>query len=191
VTRTGPTPEGRRELTTALRLVVGLATAAIVSILFLKDLLVPLAYSRAFLPAARLLPMQLFGDYFYFVAFPFTVYALGISRLRVYLAAWVGYTVVAVIASLVLIPIVGLVGVPAGYAVSNAIGAAVAITWLVSRREEGLAGTLLIVASGLAVVAIQSWLAWRGMLFILQGAIAVVTGTVVLAAVWKARNASP
>lgn len=190
VTRVGPSAEGRHELTTALRLTVGLATAAIVSILFLKDLLVPLAYSRAFLPAARLLPMQLFGDYFYFVAFPFTVYALGISRLRVYLAAWVGYAVVAVLASLALIPVFGLVGVPAGYAVSNVLGAVVAMTWLVSRGEEGLAMTLLIIGGGLIVVAVQSWLAWRGQLVVVQGVIAVTTGAVVLAALWKARNGS-
>jgi PST family polysaccharide transporter len=189
LTRVGPTREGRHELTTALRLTVSLATAAIVAILFLKDLLVPLAYSRAFSSAARLLPMQLFGDYFYFVAFPFTVYALGISRLRVYLAAWVGYAIVAVLASLALIPIVGLVGVPAGYALSNAIGAVVAIAWLTSRREEGLAATLVIVGSGLAVVALQSWLAWRGELIVVQGAIATVTGVVVLASLWKARGA--
>ncbi|MBI3402973.1 MAG: hypothetical protein HY048_16280 [Acidobacteria bacterium] len=189
VTRVGASLEGRRELTAALRMTVGLATAAIVAILFLKDLLVPIAYSRAFLPAARLLPMQLFGDYFYFVAFPFTVYALGISRLRVYLAAWVGYAVVAVLASLALIPMFGLVGVPAGYAASNVLGAAVAIGWLASRREDGLAATLLMLASGLAVVSIQSWLAWSGQLFVLQGAIAVVTGLVVLASLWRARNA--
>ncbi len=190
LTRLGPTKEARHELTTALRLIVGLATAAIVAILFLKDLLVPLAYSRAFSSAAQLLPMQLFGDYFYFVAFPFTVYALGISRLRVYLAAWVGYAVVAIVASLALIPIFGLVGVPAGYALSNAVGAVVAIGWLASRGEEGLAATLMILASGLAVVGIQSWLAWRGQLLVLQGAIAVVTGGVVLAVLWRARNAS-
>jgi PST family polysaccharide transporter len=190
LTRVGPSPEGRHELTTALRLVVGLAAAAITAILFLKDLLVPLAYSRAFLPATRLLPMQLFGDYFYFVAFPFTVYALGISRLRVYLAAWVGYAVVTIVASLTLIPIFGVVGAPAGYAVSNLLGAVVAIAWLVSRRDDGLGTTLLMVAGGLVVVSAQSWLAWRNQLFVVQGAIAVVTGVVVLAAVWRARNAS-
>jgi O-antigen/teichoic acid export membrane protein len=190
VTRVGPSRAGRHELTMALRLTVGMATAAIVAILFLKDVLVPIAYSRAFLPATRLLPMQLFGDYFYFVAFPFTVYALGISRLRVYLAAWVGYAVVVIAVSFALIPLFGLVGVPAGYAVSNAVGAVVAIAWLVSRGDEGLATTLLIVVGGLIVVAVQSWLAWRNQLVVLQGAIAVVTGVVVLAAVWRARNAS-
>jgi O-antigen/teichoic acid export membrane protein len=189
VTRVGPSREGRHELTMALRLTVGMAAAAIVAILFLKDLLVPLAYSRAFLPATRLLPMQLFGDYFYFVAFPFTVYALGISRLRVYLAAWVGYAAVAIIASVALIPVFGLVGVPAGYAISNLLGALVAVAWLVSRGEEGLATTLLIIGAGLAVVAVQSWLAWRGEWMIAQGIIATVTGVFVLAALWKARNA--
>jgi hypothetical protein len=46
------------------------------------------------------------------------------------------------------------------------------------------------VAGGLVVVSAQSWLAWRNQLFVVQGAIAVVTGVVVLAAVWRARNAS-
>ncbi|MBI3491202.1 MAG: hypothetical protein HY047_05380 [Acidobacteria bacterium] len=187
VTRVGSSAEGRRELTTALRLTVGLATAAIVAILFLKDLLVPIAYSRAFLPATQLLPMQLFGDFFYFVAFPFTVYVLGISRLRVYLVAWISYAIVAVGAAIALIPIFGLVGVPAGYALSNALGAAAAIGWLVSRRDEGLSTTLLIVAAGLAVVAIQSWLAWRGELYVVQGVIFLATSATVLTTLWKAR----
>lgn len=187
VTRVGPSVEGRRELTTALRMTVGLATAAIVAILFLKDILVPIAYSRAFLPATKLLPMQLFGDYFYFIGFPFTVYVLGISRLRVYLVAWIGYAVVAVAASVALLPVFGLVGVPAGYAVANAIAALAAVGWLISRREEGLATTLAIMAVGLAVVSVQSWLAWRGELFVLQGAIFVVTSVTVLAALWRVR----
>ena len=188
VTRVGPSPEGRRELTTALRLTVGMATAAIVSILFLKDLLVPLAYSRAFLPAARLLPVQLFGDFFYFVGLPFTVYALGISRLRVYLAAWVSYAIVAVVSSFALMPAFGLYGVPAGYGVSSAIGATVALVWLITRKEEGLGGTLAVIGAGLAIVGAECVLAWRGGHRLIE---ACVFGATVLSAstwLWHARR---
>lgn len=188
VTRLGPTPEGRRELTTAIRLTVIMATAAIVAILFLKDVLVPLAYSPAFLPATRLLPAQLVGDYFYFVAFPFTVYALGLSRLRVYLAAWVGYSTVAVIASFVLMRSFGLVGVPLGYGLSNGIGAIVALTWFVSHRDEGTGGTLALIAAGFAVVSLQAFLAWTGGYYMLQGLLFTVTSAGALAWLWKVRS---
>jgi O-antigen/teichoic acid export membrane protein len=189
VTRVGPSPEARRELMTGLRLTVGMGTAAIVAILFLKDVLVRLAYSPAFLDATRLLPVQLFGDFFYFVAFPFTVYALGVSRLRVYLAAWTGYSIVAILASLALIPSLGLMGVPAGYAVSNILGALVSIAWLISRRDEGLGPTLLLIAGGLGIVAIQSLLAWRGQFVLLQATIFVGASAATLAWLWRNRNA--
>lgn len=189
VTHFGQTREGRRELTTALRLTVGMAAAAIVAILFLKDILVPLAYSRAFVPATRLLPAQLLGDYFYFIGLPFTVYTLGISRLRVYLAVWVSYTAVAVAASFVLLPIVGLVGVPLGYGISNVIGAFAALAWLVARREEGLATTLALIAAGFIVVAAQSYLAWRDEYAIVQGCIVAAATTAVVITLWRARSA--
>lgn len=189
VTRLGPTPEGRHELTTAIRLIVVMATTAIVAILFLKDLLVPLAYSRAFLPATRLLPAQLVGDYLYFVALPFTVYALGLSRLRVYLAAWVGYSLVAVAASFVLMRWVGLVGVPIGYGVSNAIGAAVALTWFVFRRGEGTGSTLALIAAGFAVVSLQGFLAWTDGFYVIQACLFAITSVGALTWLWKARSA--
>jgi len=188
VTRLGPTPEGRHELTTAIRLIVIMATTAIVAILFLKDLLVPLAYSRAFLPATRLLPAQLMGDYFYFAALPFTVYALGLSRLRIYLAAWVGYSTVAVVASVVLMRWFGLVGVPMGYGVSSAIGAIVALTWLVSRRDEGTGGTLALIGAGFAIVSLQASLAWTGGYYVLQGCLFAITSVGTLVWLWKARS---
>jgi O-antigen/teichoic acid export membrane protein len=188
VTRVGASVDGRRELTTALRLTVGMTTAAIVAILFLKDLLVPLAYSRAFLPAAKLLPVQLFGDFFYFVGLPFTVYALGISRLRVYLAAWVGYALVSVIASFALMPALGLYGVPAGYGVSNAIGAAVAIVWLITRKEEGLLATLALIAAGLMIVGVEATLAWRGGHKIIEACLFGATVSTAAAWLWHARR---
>jgi O-antigen/teichoic acid export membrane protein len=190
VTRVGASPEGRHELTTALRLIVGMATAAIVSILYLKDYLVPLAYSRAFVPAAHLLPIQLLGDYFYFVGLPFTVYALGISRLRVYLAVWVSYAVVAVAASFAFMPLFQLNGVPLGYGISNAIGAAVALGWLIYRREEGLGVTLAIVGTGFVVVFLESYIAWHGGYRMLETVLFVTTVASALAWLWHERQAT-
>jgi len=190
VTRVGAGAEGRRELTAAVRLTVTMATAAIVTILFLKDLLVPLAYSRAFLPAAHLVPAQLLGDYFYFVALPFTIYALGLSRLRVYLAANVGYSLIAAALAFFLLPAIGLVGVPVGYGLSAGCGAVVAVGWLIWNRNEDMPLTLGFIAAGLVIVLAQSALAWRGIQPILQGAICVATDAAALLWLWKAR-ASP
>ena len=185
VTRRGASPEARHELTVAVRLTVTLSTAAIVALLFLKDILVPLAYSRAFLPATRFLPAQLLGDYFFFVAFPFTVYTLGISRLRVYIAAWAAYAVVAVGASFALLPVLGLVAVPVGYGISAAVGAAVSLVWLVSRRDEGLATTIAMIGAGLVVVSLQSYLAWRESYIVIQGALCVASSLAAAAFLWS------
>lgn len=187
IARVGATREGRHELTVALRLTVGMATSAIVAILFLKDILVPLAYSRAFLPATELLPAQLLGDYCYFVALPFTVYALGLSRLRIYLAAWLSYSGVAVIASIVLLPRIGLLAVPIGYGISAAIGAVAGLVWLMSRRDDGLLLTLAIVAGGFVLVFTQSALAWYGRFRLLQGGIFVATSIAAAVALWQSR----
>ncbi len=188
VTRVGATREGRRELTAAVRLTVTMAAAAIVTILFLKDLLVPLAYSRAFAPAAHLLPAQLLGDYFYFVALPFTIYALGLSRLRVYLAANLGYSIVAAATSFLLLRSIGLVGVPIGYGLSAACGALVAMAWLIWHRDEDMPLTVGFIAGGFAVVAVQSALAWRGSHPVLQGIICVTVDAAALLWLWKARG---
>ena len=188
VTRVGATAEGRRELTAAVRLTVTLAAAAIVTILFLKDLLVPLAYSRAFSSAAALLPAQLLGDYFYFLALPFSVYALGLSRLRIYLATSLVYSLAAAAMSLVLLRHIGLVGVPIGYGISAGIGAVVALGWFVSHRDADTVGTLGFIAAGFIAVALQSALAWHGHFPIVQGLICVATDVAVLAWLWQARG---
>jgi PST family polysaccharide transporter len=188
ITRQGATAEGRRELTTGLRLTVIMATAAIVSILFLKNWLVLLAYSAAFMPATRLLPMQLAGDFFYFIAFPFTVYVLGLSRLRIYLAAWVGYAAASIAASFVLMQWFGVAGVPLGYGVANLIGAIVALGWYVSHRDEDLAGTLAIIAACGLLAGLQCYLAWSGRLFVVQGLVFAVVGLGTAGWLWKARS---
>jgi polysaccharide transporter, PST family len=187
VTRVGASPEGRRELTVSLRLTVCMATAAIVSILFLKDILVPMAYSRAFLPATHLLPVELFGDYCYFVALPFTVYALGLSRLRIYLAAWLSYSAIGGIVSIVLLPKVGLVAVPLGYGLSAVLGAIASLAWLISRGDDDLLPTLGIVFGGLILVGTQSVLAWYGRYVVIQGAIFAITSASAALFLWRSR----
>ena len=188
VARVGSSPEGRHELTVALRMTVGLATAAIVTILFLKELLVRIAYSPAFAFSAHLVPAQLLGDYFYFVALPFTVYALGLSRLRVYVAANLAYSVIAAAISFKLLRSIGLVGVPIGYGVSAGLGATVAVGWFIRHRDAETPVTLAFMAGGLVIVMTQCFLAWRDISPILQGMICVVTDLVALTWLWKARS---
>jgi O-antigen/teichoic acid export membrane protein len=187
ITHVGAGPEGRHELNMALRFTASLATAAIAAILLLKDVLVPLAYSRAFQPATRLLPVELVGDYFYFIVLTFSVYALGLSRLRIYLAGWIAYSVVALLGSLYLVRHIEIIGVPIGYGLSAAMCAVIALAWFVSEPDEDTMKTCLFIVAGLVVVSIQALLAWYGRLVILQGAIVVVTSAAALAGLWRAR----
>lgn len=186
ITRVGASPEGRRELTAALRVTATLSAAAIAAILFLKDVLVPLAYSPAFVPATNLLPAELVGDYFYFIALTFSVYALGLSRLRVYLAGWIGYSVIALLGSLYLVRHIGIVGVPIGYGISAVAACGVSLVWFLGNTDEDTARTCVIVAAGLAVSAIQAWLAWTDRLQILQGVIVAGTATAAALSLWRA-----
>lgn len=188
ITRVGNGPEGRRELTAALRMTTILATAAIAAILFLKDILVPLAYSRAFVPATRLLPAELVGDYFYFVALTFSVYALGLSRLRVYLTGWVAYSVVALLGSLYLVRHIGIVGVPIGYGISAVLGAAVTLAWFLTNRDEDTVATCGIILAGLAVASLQGWLAWRDELKIVQALLCAGTAAAAAVSLWRAQR---
>ena len=188
ITRVGASPEGRHELTAALRLTVSLAAAAIAAILFLKDILVPLAYSRAFLPATGLLPVQLVGDYFYFIALTFSVYVLGLSRLRIFLLGWLSYSVVAVLGSLYLVRHVGIVGVPLGYGLSSIMCAVVALAWFVANRDDDTMTTGLFMAAGLAAVVVQALLAWRNEYVVVQGLIVLVTSAAAATSLWRARR---
>lgn len=181
-------PPRHRELSAAIRLTVGLAAAGIVAMLFLQQLLVPLVFSPAFLPATRLMPTQLLGDYLYFVWFPIVLYALAISNLRAFLLAWAGYSAVVVVACMALMPSVGLVAVPAGYAIGNAVMAAGSLAWFVSRRMEGGVLTLAVITGGFVSVASQSALAWSGPYYFLEGAIVAVTTIVAAAALWNAHR---
>lgn len=189
ITRVGPGPEGRHELTAALRMTVVLATAAIASILFLKDLLVPLAYSRAFVPATKLLPSELTGDYFYFIAMTFSVYALGLSRLRVYLAGWVAYSIIALLGSLYLVRHIGIVGVPIGYGVSAVLTCIVSLLWFVTHPDEDTMTTCAIMIAGLIAVSTQAWLAWSDRLKVIQAAIFVGTAAAAALGLWRASSA--
>jgi O-antigen/teichoic acid export membrane protein len=160
--RTGDTPEGRHELSTALQLTALVASTMITGVLACRTMLVGLAYSPPFLPAAALLPVQLVGDYCYFVAMTIGIYLLGVSRLRAYLLGWSIYHLVVAVVSVELIDRLGIRAVPAGYLGTSALLCLAGLAWF-ARRTHGIARAraLFAVAGGLGVVLLQSILAAR------------------------------
>jgi O-antigen/teichoic acid export membrane protein len=196
VTRTGDAPAGQHELAIALRLTVLVASTVIVTVLPLAAVLVRLAYSPAFLPATALLPVQLVGDLFYFVAVTFSVYILGVSRLRPYLFGWlIYYSALAAVSSALVHPL-GLRAVPIGYAATSAVLGTTGLVWF-ARRNHGTDRwqTVLAIAGCFAVVGAQSTLAaWeiaRPLQFILAAAMILVSARVFFAgkhALWDVRS---
>jgi O-antigen/teichoic acid export membrane protein len=173
VTRTGDTGDGQQELAIALRLTTLLAGTIIVSVLAVKTTLVRLAYSAAFVPAVSLLPAQLVGDLFYFIALACSVYLLAVSRLRHYLIGWTAYYVVVTLVSTALVGRLGVHAVPVGYAFTTVILGSAALAWFAWRsRGTSRAKTLSAIGGCCAAVVGQSLLAAWDRAPVIQFAIA-------------------
>jgi O-antigen/teichoic acid export membrane protein len=178
VSRSGDTTEGRAELAVGLTFTAVVTTFVVVSILALKEIPVQVAYSSAFLPAAQLLPAQLLGDFFYFVALTFGVYTLGVGYLRSYLAAWVGYYVLSAVAATLLIPSLGLQSVPVGYGVA-AVALAVGYMgwfWVQGAGRDGRRALLVVGGCG-AIVLVQAILAYTNTYLLVRLGIAALTAS--------------
>jgi O-antigen/teichoic acid export membrane protein len=132
VSREADSVKSRRELTTSLRYTMLFSTAIIISLMVLHVTFVRIAYSTSFLAARELIPLQLAGDFFYFIAFTFSVYFLGLARLRVYLLGWILYFGLQIALTLALLPTFGLPAVQIAYLTSNVCAAMCAIIWLVT-----------------------------------------------------------
>ncbi|HZR26872.1 MAG TPA: hypothetical protein VFA59_24975, partial [Vicinamibacterales bacterium] len=96
------------------------------------------------------------------------------------------YSVIALLGSLYLVRHIGIVGVPIGYGISAVAACGVSLVWFLGNTDEDTARTCVIVAAGLAVSAIQAWLAWTDRLQILQGVIVAGTATAAALSLWRA-----
>jgi FkbM family methyltransferase len=135
VSATGDSPLARKELGFVLRFTL-IATAAFATgMMVFSSFFVRFAYSSQFLPATRLVPFQLTGDFFYFLAFPLSIYFLGISRLRDYLLGWLVYYAGYAAFSWALIPRLGLLALPVGYIAASVIGAVITLSWYLSKTS--------------------------------------------------------
>jgi PST family polysaccharide transporter len=133
--------EARHEAATALVLNTTIGTAFILALICLQETFVRVAYSKEFWAALPLIGIELLGDYFYFIAFLFSVYFLAIARLRVYLVGWMLYYILMLALVFPLLRWVGLIGAPLAYLGANVVAASVALLWFF-RAEPGIARTV-------------------------------------------------
>lgn len=135
----GDSPAAREELCSALRINVLLNSCIIVSLLIAPEYLIRLAYSWRFQEALELIPIQLLGDFFYFLVFAFSVYVLGAGRLRWYFGGWILYYASVIGFTNLLLPSLGLQAVPAAYLAVNAAAAIVGAAWFMRTTSASIA----------------------------------------------------
>ncbi len=146
------------ELVSVLPITAVITTALILSLLVGREFFVHLAYSPAFVGAITLIPLQLTADFFYLIAFCFSVYFLARSKLRIYLIGWILYFSIVVGGTFVLLPSLGLKAVPVAYGFSGLLFVLASLVWL-SRKIEGIPfRRLLGVLFGcMALILLQDW----------------------------------
>lgn len=166
----GDVPEARHELVQALRYTMLFATGIIVSVLLLQEKLVQLTYSTAFLDALPLMPIQFLGDFFYFIAFTYGVYYLGVGRLRTYMLGWAAYYALLAGVFAVLVPQLKLQALPCAHLFASAPLASLALAhWIlrVSADRETALTAFIVACCGLVVmtevflVSSGAAIAWR------------------------------
>jgi glycosyltransferase involved in cell wall biosynthesis/O-antigen/teichoic acid export membrane protein len=136
ISKTGEGTSSAEELALALRFVTLSQTAIVLILLCTRNLMIKFAYSAAFLASSRLIPAFLAADYFYFLIFVLTTYLLGLSRLRAYLAVWLGFYIVQTGVSLCTLPHLGAWAIPLGYGVASFIFAVACAIKLVGSSPE-------------------------------------------------------
>ncbi|MBI3558627.1 MAG: hypothetical protein HY074_20350 [Deltaproteobacteria bacterium] len=107
------------EWTEALCLIAILAAAAQLGLMWVVRFFVSIVYTKAFLDAVPIVPIQLLGDFFYLIAQPALGVVLGLSRMRTYFVVWVIYIGTQYGLTLLLSQLIGLRGVAVAYLVSN------------------------------------------------------------------------
>jgi O-antigen/teichoic acid export membrane protein len=145
----------RNELNAAVRLVIGGCMLCVVSILAVGDLAIRIVYTETFVPATRLLAIQLPGDVAYFLFMTVTMYLLAQGKLRAYLLGWLVYGVLLVATSITFVQQWGLEGAAWAYLVTCAVlgTAALVVYWrAVEPAEAWSTAGLLSLAVALAVV---------------------------------------
>jgi O-antigen/teichoic acid export membrane protein len=119
----------------ALRLVFLLVTGACAAMLAGAPLWVPLFYSKQFLPALDLLPLQFLGDYFRAAAWMFGIWLVPRNRLRPWVLFDVVYGVVLLVVFVLLVDRIGVRSVVVAYVAAHMSHAA--LHYALARRTLG------------------------------------------------------
>jgi O-antigen/teichoic acid export membrane protein len=105
-------------LNSGFRANLALMVPILVISIALRDPLIRIFYSQAFVQAAPLIPLQVFGDYLRVIGWSFAICLFAVGRTRSYLALIAAQNVGWMVLAVVLIPVWGLQAVPASYALS-------------------------------------------------------------------------
>lgn len=179
VARLGHGQGAEQELSSILKYMGVLCAGFVVLLLAGQELLIYLAYSRAFLEAAHLMPIQFVADFAYFIAFTFSIYFLGTSKLRFYLAGWLGYHSLQITLVVVLLPRLGLWACPVAYLSASSTMAIVSLIWYCRAVDsDAKLRTVASVALCVLVVVAQAVLAARTTSLVLRAILPLVFGGV-------------
>jgi PST family polysaccharide transporter len=143
----------------AVRLGFLLTTAFLSALLIGAPIWVPLFYSKKFVPALELLPIQFLGDYFRCAAWMFGIWLVPREKLRPWVLFDLVYGVVLLVAFLLLVPRLGLKSVVTAYVVAH-ISHAV-LHYLLARKRVnfrlGPANRRLLLASFALFAGLVAW----------------------------------
>ncbi len=148
-------PQGKLNqlLNSGLRANLAIMVPILVISIALREPLIRIFYSSAFLPAASLVPLQVLGDYIRIIGWSFAVCLFAVGRTRSHLAVVSSQSVAWVVLASVLIPIYGLSAVPATYALSfltyPLLGVTLTHRWVGAAPDRR---SLLLIGLGLACV---------------------------------------
>jgi O-antigen/teichoic acid export membrane protein len=142
-------------LNSALRANLAIMVPLLVVSIALREPLIRIFYSPQFDSAAPLVPIQVAGDFLRVVGWSFAVCLFALGHPRSHLAVIAAQAVTWVVASVLLIPPLGLVAVPLAYAISFVtyplFGIALTRRWTGASPDSR--GWLLILVSAVCVVA--------------------------------------
>jgi len=105
-------------LNSGLRANLAIMVPFFVVAIALRDPLIRIFYSSAFVAAAPLIPIQVFGDYLRVIGWSFAVCLFAVGRTSSHLAVIAGQAVLWVVLAFLMVPIWGLNAVPIAYTVS-------------------------------------------------------------------------
>ena len=105
-------------LNSGLRANLAIMVPILVVVVALREPLIRIFYSSAFIPASPLIPFQVLGDYARIIGWSFAVCLFAIGRTRSHLAVIATQSLMWLLLAFVTVPVWGLTAVPISYAIS-------------------------------------------------------------------------